>query len=144
MPQQLTPPNAAALAERIRETGIQLHLGKRTQGISRLDSEDENNQALQLELAVGESLPVVMVVISAGIRARDELARQCEIDVALDTGGIDQLLRAMVKRGIESIAALLKDLHPRCRGKRIGTGYCRPTRLCSRARHLGGQKKSNG
>jgi nitrite reductase (NADH) large subunit len=81
MPRQLDEPGGALLLRSIREMGVRAHLGKATQAVIgaaacgglRFDDDSE--------------LVVDMVVVSAGIRPRDELARQAGLTVG-ERGGI--------------------------------------------------------
>ena len=75
MPRQLDETGATILAEKLRELGIVIHLGKSTKAIV-TDGRD-----LQLQFSDASNLSVGMLVISAGIRPRDELARQCGLNV---------------------------------------------------------------
>lgn len=81
MPRQLDEAGAGILRKKIEDLGIQIHLNKNTQAIS------GNGKLDALLFADGSSLPVDMLVISAGIRPRDELARQCGLEVG-PRGGI--------------------------------------------------------
>jgi nitrite reductase (NADH) large subunit len=81
MPRQLDEPGGKLLLRSILAMGVEAHLGKATRQVlgdaacSGLQFEDDS------ELAVG------MVVVSAGIRPRDELARKAELAVG-ERGGI--------------------------------------------------------
>ena len=75
MPRQLDETGAAILAEKLRALNISIHVGKSTKSIV---TEDNN---LCLQFADDSSLSVGMLVISAGIRPRDELAHQCSLHV---------------------------------------------------------------
>jgi nitrite reductase (NADH) large subunit len=81
MPRQLDEPGGKLLLRSIQALGVEAHLGKATQAVlgdaacAGLRFEDES------ELAVD------MVVVSAGIRPRDDLARQCELAVG-ERGGV--------------------------------------------------------
>ena len=69
MPRQLDDAGSALLKRSIEALGVHVHVGKRTTAVLG----DERVEALELD--GGERLDVDMVVISAGIVARDELAR---------------------------------------------------------------------
>jgi nitrite reductase (NADH) large subunit len=81
MPRQLDAAGAALLARKIRELGVQVHLGKNT---ARIMGEDS---VTGLRYTDGERLDVDMVVISAGIRPRDDVARDAGLRVG-ERGGI--------------------------------------------------------
>ncbi|HEY5947966.1 MAG TPA: nitrite reductase large subunit NirB [Kofleriaceae bacterium] len=80
MPRQLDAAGAALLARRIRQLGVTLHLGAQITGIGG----DELVRSVQLG---DQRLGVDMVIISAGIRPRDELARNAGIATG-ERGGI--------------------------------------------------------
>ncbi|MEO0330594.1 MAG: nitrite reductase large subunit NirB, partial [Bacteroidota bacterium] len=81
MPRQLDEAGARTLQTRIEELGIQVHLNKNTQSIS------GNGKLDGLHFADGSVLSVDMLVVSAGIRPRDELARSSGLEVGA-RGGI--------------------------------------------------------
>ncbi|WKN45241.1 nitrite reductase large subunit NirB [Tunicatimonas pelagia] len=81
MPRQLDEVGARTLQTRIEELGIQVHLNKNTQAIS------GNGKLDALRFADESNLPVDMLVISAGIRPRDELGRSARLDIG-PRGGI--------------------------------------------------------
>ena len=70
------------LRSRIEALGVAVHTGKNT---TRID--DGETARHRMHFADGGSLETDVVVISAGIRPRDELARACGLDVA-PRGGI--------------------------------------------------------
>lgn len=81
MPRQLDDTGARVLADRIRALGVQVHLNKATREVLGRGSVEG------LRFADGETLAVEMLIISAGIRPRDELARQCGLAVH-ERGGV--------------------------------------------------------
>lgn len=82
MPQQLSEPCAAVLTDHIGKLGVHIHAGRRTQRVLA----DGDRRVLEFE--GGDRLTVDMVVISAGIRARDELARLAGIKCDTGVAGI--------------------------------------------------------
>ena len=82
MPRQLDTTGAGLLKDTIQELGIQVHLGKMSTEI--LGEEHISG----LSFKDGTSLPLDMLVISAGIRPRDELAKKAELAVG-PRGGIE-------------------------------------------------------
>jgi nitrite reductase (NADH) large subunit len=86
MPRQLDGAGAALLARKIRQLGVTLHLGAQ---ITRIAGDE---QVRCVELGT-HRIYVDMVILSAGIRPRDELARNAGIATA-ERGGVivdDQL-----------------------------------------------------
>ncbi|HYF70418.1 MAG TPA: nitrite reductase large subunit NirB [Ohtaekwangia sp.] len=75
MPRQIDEAGSEVLAYKLKQLGITIHLGKNTQRI-------EGNGKLEgLAFADGTYLNVEMLVISAGIRPRDELAKATLLNV---------------------------------------------------------------
>ena len=89
MTRQIGPEAAALLEARVRELGVGIVAGARARRIETRD------RKLVLVMDVGgEPLVADMIVMTAGIRPRDELARACGLAVASGRGGIvvdDQL-----------------------------------------------------
>jgi nitrite reductase (NADH) large subunit len=81
MPRQVDSAGSAALEASLRRLGLQLHLNKVTQAI------EGNGRVEGLQFADDSRLPIDMLVISAGIRPRDELARLAGLSVGT-RGGI--------------------------------------------------------
>jgi nitrite reductase (NADH) large subunit len=81
MPRQLDDRAGNLLKEKLEGIGIHLHLSKGTNEIL------GNGQIEAMDFGNDELLNVDMLVISAGIRPRDELARSCELKVG-ERGGI--------------------------------------------------------
>jgi len=71
MPRQLDDAGSDILRARIEALGISIHTNKRTAAIT------GTPQVNGLSFEDGVTLPTDMIVISAGIRPRDELARTC-------------------------------------------------------------------
>ncbi len=91
MPRQLDDAGSALLAKKLEAMGVHVHLNKATKevmGDSRVSS---------ITFADGETLAVDMIIVSAGIRPRDDLARETGITVG-DRGGVqvDDHLRCSV------------------------------------------------
>ncbi|NAS10562.1 nitrite reductase large subunit NirB [Poritiphilus flavus] len=106
MPRQLDHDGSTALEQKMRELGIHVHLNKATQQIL------GNGRIEGMEFSEGDSLQVQMLIISAGIRPRDELAKSCDLKTG-DRGGIvvDKRMRTSDPR-IFAIGevALYKDM----------------------------------
>ena len=74
MPRQIDDAGSRLLVRKIEELGVRVHLQKATREIL------GNGKVEGIQLADAPPLPVEMVVVSAGIRPRDELARKCGLD----------------------------------------------------------------
>jgi len=83
MPVQLDDGGAAALRTRIETLGVHVHVGASSQAIV----EGPDGAVGSLLLADGTELVADVVVISAGIRPRDDVARACGIGLH-ERGGI--------------------------------------------------------
>ncbi|MGO4700674.1 nitrite reductase large subunit NirB [Dyella sp. 2RAB6] len=71
----------------IEELGLVVHTGKNTQAIVDGSGIDGSSARHAMKFADGSTLETDLIVFSAGIRPRDELARQCELGVG-QRGGI--------------------------------------------------------
>jgi nitrite reductase (NADH) large subunit len=93
MPRQLDPTASALLEETIRDMGVHVHVDKRLVRIV------GGEQVEAIEFVDDERLDVDMVIVSAGIRPRDELAREAGIEVGARGGVIvDDRLRTNDER----------------------------------------------
>jgi nitrite reductase (NADH) large subunit len=81
MPRQLDPPASALLEGTIRALGVHVHLDQKLLGIA------GDDRARGLQLAGADVLDVDMVIFSAGIRPRDEVAKQAGLAVG-ERGGV--------------------------------------------------------
>ncbi|MGV3509958.1 MAG: nitrite reductase large subunit NirB [Sphingobacteriaceae bacterium] len=97
MPRQIDQPGSAMLQMKLKELGLHIHLNKSTLKIA---GEDKINA---LEFADETSLAVDMLVISAGIRPRDELAKLSGLEVGT-RGGI--IVNDFMQTNDESIFAI--------------------------------------
>lgn len=81
MPRQLDEAGSQMLLEKITALGVQVHLNKATKTI--------HGQAgvERMEFTDGSSIDVDMIIVSAGVRPRDDLARAMELAVG-ERGGI--------------------------------------------------------
>ncbi len=96
MPRQLDPEGGLLLQRTIEELGVHVHTQVRVSRIENVnpphgdgDKTDGQRQPGRLALYTGDEhlMTVDMVVVSAGIRPRDELARSCELTLG-ERGGI--------------------------------------------------------
>jgi nitrite reductase (NADH) large subunit len=83
MPLQVDEIGASVLRARIEELGVRVHLSTSTREIVA----GEDGRVAALRFADGSEIPVEMVVFSAGIRPRDELARASGLTLG-ERGGI--------------------------------------------------------
>ncbi|EDL59323.1 nitrite reductase large subunit NirB [Gimesia maris] len=81
MPRQIDDAGSKILVQKIEELGVQVHLNKAT------DSVLGESSVSGIRFQDGEELELDMIIVSAGIRPRDELARECELEVG-ERGGI--------------------------------------------------------
>ncbi len=81
MPRQLDDDGSRALLAMIEAMDVRVHLGKNTSAFT------GNGKVEGLSFADGASLEVGMVVVSAGIRPRDELARDSGLEIG-PRGGV--------------------------------------------------------
>ncbi|MFI0939280.1 nitrite reductase large subunit NirB [Streptomyces sp. NPDC021020] len=83
MPVQVDEGGGDALRRRVEGLGVSVHTGVGTQRVT----VGEDGRVAGMELSDGSELPVGMVVFSAGVRPRDDLARACGLPVG-ERGGI--------------------------------------------------------
>ncbi|NLD77942.1 MAG: nitrite reductase large subunit [Acidimicrobiales bacterium] len=81
MPVQLDARGGEVLRSHIEALGVTVHTGVSTRSV------DGDEGVSQISFAEGDPLPTDIVVFSAGIRPRDQLARDCGIEVG-ERGGI--------------------------------------------------------
>ncbi len=82
MPVQVDDAGGAILRNKIEELGVSVHTSKSTTEIV-----NEDGKVTKMLFADGSELATDMIVFSAGIRPRDEIARDCGIAVG-ERGGI--------------------------------------------------------
>lgn len=82
MPRQIDQMGSDVLRKKIADLGVTVHLSKATQAIAGEDA------VSGMEFADESKLDVDMVVVSAGIRPRDELAKECGLKIG-ERGGIE-------------------------------------------------------
>ena len=81
MPRQIDDAGSNVLVRRIEDLGVRVHLNKATQEVL------GNGRVAGMRFKDGGVLDVDMIIVSAGIRPRDDLARACGIEVG-ERGGI--------------------------------------------------------
>jgi nitrite reductase (NADH) large subunit len=87
MPRQIDDTGSRVLVGKINALGVQVHLGKNTREIL------GNGKVEGMAFTDGAELDVQMIVVSAGIKPRDDLARACGLTIG-ERGGVvvdDQL-----------------------------------------------------
>ena len=82
MPVQVDDAGGTVLKNKIEALGVAVHPSKSTTAIV-----SENGRVTKMQFADGDELQTDMIVFSAGIRPRDEIARDCGLAVG-DRGGI--------------------------------------------------------
>lgn len=97
MPRQLDESGAGILQGKLEKLGIAIHLNKQTSAIK------GNGKLAGLEFVDGSSLDVDMLVISAGIRSRDELGQGAGLETA-PRGGF--VVNEFLQTGDPSIFAI--------------------------------------
>jgi nitrite reductase (NADH) large subunit len=83
MPVQVDEAGGATLRRKVEALGVAVHTGCQTTEVAT----GERGQVVGMGFADGTSLEVDLVVFSAGIRPRDDLARGCGLDVG-ERGGV--------------------------------------------------------
>ena len=93
MPRQVDDAGSRLLVRKIQELGVKVMLNKATKEIV------GNGKVEKMVFTDDEEIEVGMVVVSAGIRPRDELARKCDLRVG-ERGGVivDDRLRTSDER----------------------------------------------
>ena len=81
MPRQIDDNGSEVLVSKIESLGVKVHLNKATKLVR------GSGAVAGIDFASGESLDVDMIIVSAGIRPRDEVARDCDIEVG-QRGGV--------------------------------------------------------
>lgn len=81
MPVQVDEGGGALLSRLVTKLGLVVHTDVATEGIT------ESADGLTVTLSDGRQLDAALVVFSAGVRPRDELARQCGLEMA-ERGGV--------------------------------------------------------
>ncbi len=115
MPRQIDETGSSVLEYKLSQLGIIIHTNKSTRKIA------GNGKLEGLEFVDGSSLSVDMLVISAGIRARDELARSSGIIVHA-RGGV--LVDNHLKTNDENIFAIGEvAIHNNCVYGLVAPGY---------------------
>lgn len=97
MPRQIDDAGSKLLQNKLNQLNLNVHLNKNTSNIL------GNHEITGLSFADGSQLDLDMLVISAGIRPRDEIARLCGLEVS-SRGGI--VVNEFMQTSDESIFAI--------------------------------------
>lgn len=97
MPRQIDEAGSQLLVRKIEDLGVKVHLNKATKEIR------GEGCVERMAFAGGETLDVDLIIVSAGIRPRDELARDCGIELG-ERGGV--LVDDQMRTSDESIYAI--------------------------------------
>ncbi|MBV9091820.1 MAG: nitrite reductase large subunit [Mycobacteriaceae bacterium] len=81
MPLQVDQGGGAVLADLVTGLGLTVHTGVSTSGV------EGAGDGVRVTLSDGQIVDAALLVFSAGVRPRDELARQCGLEVA-ERGGV--------------------------------------------------------
>jgi len=81
MPRQLDDEGSRMLVKKIEELGVHVHLNKGTKEIL------GDGQVQQMVFGDGDTLDIDMIIVSCGIRPRDDLARECGLELG-ERGGV--------------------------------------------------------
>ncbi len=81
MPRQIDDAGSGILVRKIEELGVRVHLNKAATEVT------GGGCVGGITFTDGDTLEVDMIIVSAGIRPRDELARDCGLDVG-ERGGV--------------------------------------------------------
>jgi len=141
MPRQIDAAGSDMLKSKLADLGLQIHLNKNTTSI------EGDGRITALKFSDDTVLDVDMLVISAGIKPRDELAKACGIEVG-PRGGIvvdqkmqtndpavfaigecalyDGMIYGLIAPGYEMAEVLATNL---CEGDKTFTGFDMSTKL---------------
>ena len=81
MPRQIDEAGSQILVQKINQLGVQVHLNKATEKVL------GDGKVTGMRFADGEQLDVDMIIVSAGIRPRDDLAKESDLEIG-PRGGI--------------------------------------------------------
>ena len=81
MPRQIDEAGSKLLVRKIEDLGVSVRLGTSTEKVL------GNGKVVGMAFTNGEALNVDMIIVSAGIRPRDELAKDCGLEIG-ERGGV--------------------------------------------------------
>ncbi|MGV3705278.1 MAG: nitrite reductase large subunit NirB [Arcticibacter sp.] len=141
MPRQIDDAGSEILKSKLEELGLEIHLNKATTSI------EGEGRISSLKFSDHTELAVDILVISAGIRPRDELARSCGLEVGLRGGVLvdarmqtsdpfiyaigecalyDHMIYGLIAPGYEMAEVLASNL---CGGEKTFKGFDMSTKL---------------
>ena len=126
MAQQLDEAGGALLGRMISELGISVHTGVGTASIApaqrnRPVRRSADNDSIRVTLSDGTAIDTGLVVFAAGVRPRDELARDAGLDIAERGGVLTDLSCATADSNIFAVGEVAA-IEGRCYGL-VGPGY---------------------
>ena len=126
MAQQLDEAGGALLGRMISELGISVHTGVGTASIApaqrnRPVRRSADNDSIRVTLSDGTAIDTGLVVFAAGVRPRDELARDAGLDIAERGGVLTDLSCATHDSNIFAVGEVAA-IEGRCYGL-VGPGY---------------------
>jgi nitrite reductase (NADH) large subunit len=83
MPLQVDEGGGAVLANLVTQVGLNVHTGVSTTEIT----QERSHGSVRVTLSDGQTIDAAVLVFSAGVRPRDELARDCGLDIG-ERGGV--------------------------------------------------------
>ncbi|MGB5110414.1 MAG: nitrite reductase large subunit NirB [Mycobacterium sp.] len=126
MAAQLDGAGGALLNRMIRGLGIEVHTGVGIESIQPIQKnkplrKSEDDDSVRVTLNDGSSIDAGLVVFAAGVRPRDELARQAGLDIAQRGGILTDLSCVTSDPGIYAVGEVAA-IDGRCYGL-VGPGY---------------------
>ena len=126
MAQQLDEAGGALLSRMITELGISVHVGVGTESIqpaqrNRPVRRSADDDSVRVTLSDGKSIDAGVVVFAAGVRPRDELARNAGLEIADRGGVLTDLSCATTDPNIFAVGEVAA-IDGRCYGL-VGPGY---------------------
>lgn len=126
MAAQLDEAGGTVLTRMIRGLGIQVHTGVSTESIQPAQKnqplrKSQSNDAVRVTLNDGSSIEAGVVIFAAGVRPRDELAREAGLDLAQRGGVMTDLSCVTSDPDIYAVGEVAA-IEGRCYGL-VGPGY---------------------
>ncbi|WP_041451193.1 nitrite reductase large subunit NirB [Hoyosella subflava] len=135
MPLQVDEGGGALLKNLVTDLGLTIHTGVSTAAIN-----EKEDGSLTVELSNGETIDAALLVFSAGVRPRDELARTAGLDVG-ERGGVITGLECQTSDPDVYAIGEVAAIEGRCYGL-VGPGYASAEVVADRL--LGGEAEFPG